>query len=125
MFITESIRMFAPSAALLMSSASRSSGVVGAWTTSKPASRASFMRSAWLSLPGNMSKTRPFLIGKGAGSGDVGKLLGTGEDAKSSAPAYTLSPVEQIAVPVDFRNSRRDGLLIDPSPAGAQSAQFV
>ena len=54
MFITESIRMFALSAAFLISSASLSSGVVGACTTSKPASRPNLNRSAWLRLLGSM-----------------------------------------------------------------------
>src|SRR2546425_351106 len=46
MFITESMRIFAPSAAFLISSALLASGSVGACTTSKPTSRAILKRSA-------------------------------------------------------------------------------
>src|ERR1700687_1964261 len=72
-----------------------------------------------------MSKTRPFLIGKGAGSGDAGTPLDAAGAAKNSAPAHTLSPAEKAVVTVDLRNSRRDELLIDTSPARSRLAQFV
>src|SRR6266446_510162 len=115
MFMTESMRMFAPSAAFFISSASFSSGVVGAWTTSKPTSCASFMRSAQLSLAGSMSNTRPFLMGSGAGGG-VARALPNGRAAAKSSPSpQALSPAEQAVVAVDFRNSRRDGFHIHTS----------
>src|SRR6266436_512362 len=110
MFITESIRMFAPSAAFLISSALCSSGVVGACITSKPTSRAIFMRSAILSLAGSISSSTPFLIGRVAGGASVPR--GAGEAASKSAKPQTLSPAEQAVVTVDFRNSRREGLHI-------------
>src|SRR5690242_2810168 len=66
MFITESIRIPAATAALFISSASRWSDVVGACTTSNPASLASLNLSATLRLPGSMSNTSPFLIGNRA-----------------------------------------------------------
>src|SRR5260370_3599077 len=62
-----------------------------------------------------MSKTRPFLIGKGAGGGVARALLGAGAAAKSSASPQALSPAEQAVVAVDFRNSRRDGFDIHTS----------
>src|SRR6266403_781074 len=125
MFITESMRMFAASAAFFISSAACSSGVVGAWTTSKPTSRASFMRSAKLSLASSISKTRPFLIGKGDGGGVASTALDAVEVAKSSAPTHTPSPAETDVATVDFRKSRRDGLLMHTSPARGRSAQFI
>src|SRR5260370_19667998 len=115
MFMTESMRMFAPSAAFFISSASFSSGVVGAWTTSKPTSCASFMRSAQLSLAGSMSKTRPFLMGSGAGGG-VARALPNGRAAAKNSPSpQALSPAEQAVVAVDFRNSRRNRFRIHTS----------
>src|SRR5207302_7210793 len=69
-FMTESIRMEAASAAFLISSAACSSGVVGACTTSKPTSRTILKRSALLSCLGSMSRSTPFLIGGAAESAD-------------------------------------------------------
>ena len=115
MFITESMRTFAPSAAFLISSAACWSGVVGACITSNPTSRAIFMRSAKLSLAGSISRRTPFLIGKGAEDGVASALRDAGESAKSSPMPDMLSPVEQAAVTVVFRNSRREELHIHTS----------
>src|SRR5438094_9173091 len=106
MFITEAIRMFAASAASLISSAFRSSGSVGTCATSKPTSRASLKRSAVLSFAGNISNQTPFLIESVGGKG------GGAEDASAASElANTLPPrpAPQTAVAEDFRNSRRDG----------------
>src|SRR5205823_6703500 len=107
MFITESIRMFAASAASLISSAFRSSGSVGTCATSKPTSRASLKRSAVLSFAGNISNQTPFLIesvgGKGGGAEDAACEL-------ANAPWPKLAA--QTAVAEDFKNSRRDGRRI-------------
>src|SRR2546429_7559980 len=58
MFITESMRILAASAAFLISSALCSSGSVGACTTSNPASRAILKRSAKLSIADRFKMAR-------------------------------------------------------------------
>src|ERR1043166_6659110 len=100
--MTESMRMRALSAADFISSARRSSRVVGACTTSKPTSAAILKRSAWLIPLGSMLYTKPFLI----------------EDAPEEFAASSdfvmapLAPATPIAATEDFRNSRRDAALI-------------
>src|SRR5689334_18188285 len=106
MFITESMRMFAASAAFLISSALRSSGSVGACTTSKPTSRAILYRSAMLSFSGSIPNHTPFLIESVAG--DAGALEvapTTSESAKVLLPRLAA----HAAVTEDFKNSRRVG----------------
>src|SRR2546429_7175683 len=71
MFITESMRILAASAAFLISSALCSSGSVGACTTSNPASRAILKRSAMLSFAGNISNQTPFLMESVGGNNRV------------------------------------------------------
>src|SRR6266446_5119367 len=115
MFITESMRTFAASAAFLIATALRSSGVVGACTTSKPTSRTILKRSASLSLAGNMSRSTPFLIGRSAGGGVFRMPPDAGEAAKNSPRPHALSPAVPAVVTVDFRNSRRDEVCI-PTP---------
>ncbi len=62
-----------------------------------------------------MSKTRPFLMGKGATIGAVGALAHAREAPKDFAELHTPSPAEHTVVTVDFRNSRRDGFHIGTS----------
>src|SRR2546429_551160 len=84
MFITESMRMLAASAAFLISSALCSSGSVGACTTSKPASRAILKRSAMLSFAGNISNQTPFLMESVGGNNRVSEgTLTTSESARA------------------------------------------
>src|SRR5689334_5204437 len=109
MFITESMRMFAASAAFLISSALRSSGSVGACTTSKPTSRAILYRSATLSFSGSIPNQTPFLMGSAGGDGGTAREAGDALAASELANAPPPSPAAQTAVAEDFRNSRRDG----------------
>src|SRR6266704_182854 len=65
-----------------------------------------------------MSRSTPFLIGKGAGGGVARMLLDAGAAAKSSPGPQALSPAEQAVVTVDFRNSRREGFSMDIDASG-------
>src|SRR5205807_2600606 len=109
MFITESMRILAASAAFLISSALCSSGSVGACTTSNPASRAILKRSAMLSFAGNISNQTPFLMESVGGNNRVSEGTLT---ASESATARPLRPAVQATRTEDFRNSRRDGRRI-------------
>src|SRR6516165_197916 len=109
MFITESMRMLAASPAFLISSALCSSGSVGAWTTSKPASLAILKRSAMLSFAGNIPNQTPFLMESVGGNNGVSEGTLT---ASESARARPLRPAVQATRTEDFRNSRRDGRRI-------------
>src|SRR5258708_28431644 len=62
-----------------------------------------------------MSRTRPFLIGKGAAIGATGALADAPESPKSSIEFTAPSPAEHAVAIVDFRNSRRDGFHIRTS----------
>src|SRR6266852_3663418 len=105
MFITESMRICAASAAFLSSSALCSSGSVGACTSSNPISRASLSRSAQERLAGNISRRMPFLIGGGAGEGAL---------ATRDLPSVPARVAAQAAPVVDFRNRLRDSSCITP-----------
>src|SRR5260370_20075750 len=106
-FMTESMRTLAASAALFISSAFCPSGSVGDCTTSKPTSRAILKRSATESVAGNMLKTKPFLMDRLAGPA-AGTAADVGAAARSSAAALPPRAAEQAAVTDDFRNLRRD-----------------
>src|SRR5437016_10078351 len=60
-----------------------------------------------------MSRSTPFLIGKGAGDGGVATRFGLGEGAKISPAPDALIAAEQAVVTVVFRNSRREGFSMD------------
>src|SRR6266481_1196863 len=105
MFMTESMRISAASAAFLSSSALCSSGSVGACSTSNPISRASLSRSAQERLAGNISRRMPFLIGGGAGEG---------APATRDLPSVPARVAAQAAPAVDFRNRLRDSSCITP-----------
>src|SRR6184192_4386972 len=106
MFITESIRMFAASAAFLISSALLSSGSVGTWATSKPTSFANLKRSAALSFAGSISYQTPFLMESvGGDAGALKAAPATREFANGPPPRLAA----QAAVTEDFKNSRRVG----------------
>src|SRR6266481_162702 len=105
MFMTESMRICAASAAFLSSSALCSSGSVGACRTSNPISRASLSRSAQERLAGNISRRMPFLIGGGAGEG---------APATRDLPSVPARVAAQAAPAVDFRNRLRDSSCITP-----------
>src|SRR5215469_7930246 len=105
MFITESIRIPAESAAFLISSALWIFGSVGACTISKPASRASLKRSPRLSFSGNMSKTKPFVRESG---GDNAKPLAR-DPIDEAWHAPPVKPAAHRVVTEDLRNSRREG----------------
>src|SRR5215470_4615905 len=100
MFITESMRMPAVSAAFLTSSALRSSGSVGAWTTSKPTSLANLKRSAVVSFAGSISYHTPFLM-ESAG-GDI-ETLGVAPTAGGVDNAPPPRLAAQAAVTEDFK----------------------
>src|SRR5579859_61966 len=123
MFITESIRIPAASAAFFNCSASCSSGVVGACTTSNPASLASLNLSATLMLPGSMSNTSPFLIGNAAPA--ACRLSATlsahaeapGAPAVSPANVLPPMPVAIAAATLALTNSRRVICALFSSPS--------
>src|SRR6516225_7920258 len=108
MFITESMRILLSSAALLMASAVGSSGVVGACTTSKPASRTILKRSAGLRFFATMSSTNPFFIAdREAGGFDTVAwflLTASGNSAEPLTPKLNRPAV----VNDELMNSRRD-----------------
>src|SRR5438067_9689375 len=60
-----------------------------------------------------MSRSTPFLIGKGAGDGVVATRFGLGERAKISVAPDAPIAAEQAVVTVVFRNSRRAGFSMD------------
>src|SRR5207244_11956415 len=60
-----------------------------------------------------MSRSTPFLIGKGAGDGAGATPLDAGEAVRSSAAPHTPRLVEQATVKLDFRNSRREGFSMN------------
>src|SRR2546421_12553413 len=60
-----------------------------------------------------MSRSTPFLIGKGAGDGVVATRFGLGERAKISPAPDAPIAAEQAVVTVVFRNSRREGFSMD------------
>src|SRR5438552_3822581 len=60
-----------------------------------------------------MSRSTPFLIGKGAGDGVVATRFGLGERAKISVAPDAPIAAEQAVVTVVFRNSRREGFSMD------------
>src|SRR5437016_3021714 len=60
-----------------------------------------------------MSRSPPFLIGKGAGDGVVATRFGLGERAKISPAPDAPIAAEQAVVTVVFRNSRREGFSMD------------
>src|ERR1700740_1360484 len=112
MFITESMRMFAASAAFLISSALRSSGSVGTWATSKPTSLAILKRSVALSFAGSISYQTPFLIESvGGEAGALEVAPASRESARDPPPRLAA----HAAVTEDFKNSRRvGGRIIQP-----------
>src|SRR5215469_12835285 len=103
MFITESMRMPAVSAAFLTSSALRSSGSVGAWTTSKPTSLANLKRSAGVSFAGSISYHTPFLMESVGGDIEALEVVPTAGELVSAPPRLAA----HAAVTEDFKNSRR------------------
>src|SRR5439155_22202623 len=60
-----------------------------------------------------MSRSTPFLIGKGAGDGAGATPLDAGEAVRSYAAPHTPRLVEQATVKPDFRNSRREGFSMN------------
>src|SRR5215472_4242309 len=104
MFITESMRMPAVSAAFLTSSALRSSGSVGAWTTSKPTSLANLKRSGGVSFAGSISYHTPFLMESVGGDIEALEVAPTATEFVSALPPRLAA---HAAVTEDFKNSRR------------------
>src|SRR6266704_272598 len=68
-----------------------------------------------------MSRSTPFLIGKRAGDGDARTAFDAREAARSAATPHTPSPVEQTAVTMDFKNSRREGFSMEIDPTDEHS----
>src|SRR5215472_16835873 len=98
------MRMLAASAAFLTSSAWRSSGSVGACTTSNPTSRAILYRSAMLSFSGSIPNHTPFLRESTGGDARGFEVRPATKELANPPPPR---PAAHAAVTEDFRNSRR------------------